>query len=400
MDCLRPLPTQTTFGLLMAAIGIKRTRSHQPSNVIPVCTLKDVGATLMGLDRIMATYGYGGKKQGCTDDTRSYHQPVVLCSGAGSISSLERQYLSTATSEEHYGYDSEDDSDMDEEDPTKRGRTSMDVPTALAPLPLPPVSYAIENDTLAGNRAHFPIAPSVPGDTSVSFSRHFGHRQSFNPSPTRCSFIPSSRRSVASEADLACRSPGSEYFIPQAEEFQWDFPDPFSAPTTNPPCTFAMARSARMNFGDNIAPHMNNANKFWEQLRFAKLSPPPPPPPSPSPLDYETESVSASEVEIPVARLSLGAVGGGAQLGSFQPRSIPSRPASPGDGNDTYATSSDEFSSLALLRADLEYVNAVLRVQEAYEAKEAIAEEFRERENRARLRSQSKRIAVLGEEAA
>lgn len=382
----------------MAAIGVKRTRSHQPSNDIPVRTLKDVGVTMMGLDRIMATYGYGGKKQGCTDDIRSYHQPAVLCSGAGSIGSLEHQYPSTATSEEHYGYDYEDDSDIDEQDLTERGRTSTDVPTAPAPLPLPPVSYAIENDTLAGNRAHFPIAPPVPGDTSVSFSRHFGHRQSFNPSPTRFSFIPSFRRSVASEADLACPFPGSEYFIPQAEEFQWDFPDPFSAPTTDPPCTFAMAHSARMNFGDNIAPHMNNANKFWEQLRFAKLSPPPPPPPSPSPLDYETESVSASEVETLVARLSLGAVGGGAQLGSFQPRSIPSRPASPGDGNDTYATSSDEVCSLALLRADLEYVNAMLRVQEAYEAKKAIAEEFRERENCARLGSQSKRIAVLGEE--
>ncbi|KAI6111797.1 hypothetical protein EDD16DRAFT_1605893 [Pisolithus croceorrhizus] len=389
VSAFESLPAESNFGLLMATIGAKRGRSRQPSNVTFVGTLKHFGVKMMGLDKLMTAYGHDKKKQRCTDEKRSYHQRVVLSSRAGSASSLGRRYSSITTSEEDYDDDSKNCLDVDEEYLTTLRRASR-----VAPLPLPSMRHVIEDDALAKHQSRSPLAP-VTGYTSGSFSHGFGHRHSFDVSPKRCSFIPSFRADAAYEA---CTS-DSESFISEAEDFQWDFPDPFNVPTTNPTYTLVMAQYAKMHRGENIAPHMRDDSKFGEHLLFANLPPPPP-----SPFDYETESVTGRRVRTPVARLSLDAVGGSAQLGTIKRTDIPSRPSSPQDSYDSRvsrgsSTSSDNTCSFALLRADLEYVNAMLRTQETRETKEAIAEEIRRREKRARLRSHLKKIAVLGEEA-
>ncbi|KIO01993.1 hypothetical protein M404DRAFT_1002748 [Pisolithus tinctorius Marx 270] len=381
---------ENNFGLLMATIGAKRSRSRQPSNVTFVGTLKDFGVKMMGLD--------GRKKQRCADESRSYHQPIVLRSAAGSTSSLERRYSSTATSDEDYDDGHEDGSDLDKEYLTEPRRTSVGIPTIFVPPSLPFLSDAAQDDVPANYQSRSPLAPLITDDTTGSLSHHFGRRHSLCLPPKRCNFIPSFRRDDASET---CSSPESEYFVPQSEDFQWDFPDPFNTPTTDPTYAFVMARYAKMHLGDNIAPHQHDDSKFGGHLPFANLRPPPPPS---SLSDCESETVIDSRFHTPIARLSLGAVGGGAQLGTVEPTNIPSRLGSPQDGYDSRAsrnnsTSSDDPCSFALLRADLEYVNAMLRAQETREAKEAITEEIRRREKRARLRSHLKKIAVLGEEA-
>lgn len=389
VSAFESLPSESNFGLLMATIGAKRGRSRQPSNVTFVGTLKDFGVKMMGLDKMMATYGHDRKKQRCTDESRSYHQRVVLSSRTGSASSFERRYSSITTSEEDFEDDSEDCSiDVDKEYPTELRRASR-----VAPLPFPSTR---RDDALANHQSRSALAPLVIGDTSDSFSHGFGCRNSFDSSQKRCSFIPSFRADAAYDA---CTSPELDCFIAEAEDFHWDFPDPFNVPTTDPTYTFVMARYAEMHRGDNIAPHVRDDSKFVEHLPFANL-----PLPLPSPSGFETESVRGSRSRTPVARLSLGAVGGGAELGTIERTDNLSRPASPQDGYDSRvsrgsSTSSDNFYSFSLLRADLEYVNAMLRAQETREAKEAIAEEIRRRERRARLRSHLKQIAVLGEEA-
>ncbi|KAI6119201.1 hypothetical protein EV401DRAFT_1963254, partial [Pisolithus croceorrhizus] len=331
----------------------------------------------MGPDKMTPAYGHGGKKQRCADDTYSSHQRVTPCSGTGSTSSLERRYSSTATSEEYHDDSDEDCSDVDEEYVTEPRQASVGVPVTLAPLPPPSVSYTVENEALlADHPTHSVLSPLVPSDTSVTFSHGHMRRCAFNPPPKPCSLIPSFCGSAASEAELAYSASESGYPVSRAEEFQWDFPDPFNTPTTDSTCTFAMARYAKMRLNDNVAPDMDGDSKIWEHL-------PPPPPPSPFPPDGETEN---GRFQTPVPRLSLGAVGGGTQLGTLQLTSIPSRPASLWGGYESPVSrsssiSSDDTRSFALLRADLvEYVNTMLRAQETREAKEAIAEGLRGRE--------------------
>lgn len=386
VSAFESLPSESNFGLLMATIGAKRGRSRQPSNVTFVGTLKDFGAKMMGLDKMMAAYGHDRKKQRCTDESRSYYQRVVLSSRTGSASSFGRRYSSITTSEEDFEDDSEDCSIG----------ADKEYPGPVAPLPFPSMRHIIEDHVLASHQSRSPLAPLITGDTSDSFSHDFGRRNSLDSSPKRCSFIPSFRADANYDD---CSSPELDCFIAEAEDFQWDFPDPFNVPTTDPTYTFVMARYAKMHRGENIAPHVRDDSKFVEHLPVANL---PPPPPSPS--SCETQSVRGSRSRTPLARLSLGAVGGGAELGTIKRTDSLSRPGSPQDGYDSRvsrgsSTSSDNFYSFSLLRADLEYVNAMLRAQETREAKEAIAEEVRRRERRARLRSHLKQIAVLGEEA-
>ncbi|KAI6101278.1 hypothetical protein F5141DRAFT_1218310 [Pisolithus sp. B1] len=378
MRVCEPLPTTNSCGIHMTTLGAKYMRSRQLSQVTTICTLKDVDLEMMGPDKMTPAYGHGGKKQRCADDTYSSHQRVTPCSGTGSTSSLERRYSSTATSEEYHDDSDEDCSDVDEEYVTEPRQASVGVPMTLAPLPPPSVSYTVENEALlADHPTHSVLSPLVPSDTSVTFSHGHMRRYAFNPPPKPCSLIPSFCGSAASEAELAYSASESGYPVSRAEEFQWDFPDPFNTPTTDSTCTFAMARYAKMRLNDNVAPDMDGDSKIWEHL------PPPPPPPSPFPPDGETEN---GRFQTPVPRPSLGAVGGGTQLGTLQLTSIPSRPASLWGGYESPVSrsssiSSDDTRSFALCRADLvEYVNTMLRAQETREAKEAIAEGLRGRE--------------------
>ncbi|KAI6012254.1 hypothetical protein EDC04DRAFT_2761948 [Pisolithus marmoratus] len=244
VSAFEPLPTANSFGLLMATIGAKRSRSRQHSNNTFIGTLKDLGVRMTGLDRMTATYGHGRKKQRCTNETDSHHQRVVLSSRAGSTGSLEQRYFSPATSEEDYDDDYEDGSDVDVEYRTELRRASLGVPRALAPPPLPSMRYAIQDEVPTTSRSRCSLSPLITDDMSRSFSNDFRRSYSFDPSPKRCSFIPSFRRDDASET---CSSPDSEQLIPQAEDFQWDFPDPFHAPTTDPTYTFVMSQYAKMH---------------------------------------------------------------------------------------------------------------------------------------------------------
>ncbi|KAI6167383.1 hypothetical protein EDD17DRAFT_1751952 [Pisolithus thermaeus] len=316
-------------------------------------------------------HGHEGKKQRCADDTCSPHQRITPRSGTGSTRSLERRYSFTATSDENLGDGYGDYSDDDEEYVTELRQTSVGVPMTLAPLPPPSVSYTVENEALlVDHLTRSVLSPLVPSDTSGAFSHGHMRRCDFNAPTKPCSLIPSFRGSAASEAELAYLASESGFPVSRVEEFQWDFPDPFSTPTTDSTCTFAMARYAKMRLNDNVAPYMRGDSKIWEHL-------PPPPPLSPFLPDDKTES---SRFQTPVPRLSLGAVGGGTQLGALQPTSIPSRPTPFRGGYESPASrsgsmSSEDTRSFALLRADLvEYVNTMLRSRETREAKEATAE--------------------------
>lgn len=343
-------------------------QGRQLGQVTSVCILKDVGVEAMGPDRMTPVYGHGRKKQRCTEDRYSCHQRVLPCLGTGSTSSLERRCSSTANSEEYYEDGDEDYSDFDEGYVAELRQASVGVPITPAPL-LPPSSCTVGNEALLANHPmHSLHSPLVPSDASVTFAHVHMRRHAFNPPPKLCSLVPSFRGSAASEAELAYSSPESGYPIPRAEDFQWDFPDPFKTPATDPTCALAMARYDKMRLNVNIAPNVEGYNKVWEHLS----------PPSPSPLlsDDETES---SRFQAPVPRLSLGAVGGGTQLGTLQSISIPSRSVPFWGSCDSctsrsIVTSSDDICSFALLRTDLEYANAMLKAQESREAEEANAE--------------------------
>lgn len=321
----------------------------------------------MGPDRMTPAYGHGRKNQRCTDDTYSCHQRVMPCLGTGSTISPQHQYSSTATSGEYYEDGDEDYSDLDDEHVAELRQASEGVPMFPSPR-LPPSSHTVGNEALhADHPTHSPLFPS---DASVTSAHVHMRRHAFNPPPKLCSLIPSFRGSATSESEPAYSSPESGYPVPRAEDFQWDFPDPFKTPATDPTRALAVAGYAKMRLNVNIAPNAEGYNKVWEHLS------PPPPPPSPLLLHDETES---SRFQAPVPRLSLGAVGGGTQLGTLQSISIPSRPVSFWGGCDPctsrgIVTSSDGICSFALLRTDLEYANAMLEAQESREAEEANAQ--------------------------
>ncbi|KAL4076569.1 hypothetical protein V8B97DRAFT_1915479 [Scleroderma yunnanense] len=404
VNAVNTLTPYRSFGAFMARISANRTKSRQMSNVTLGVTLKDFGVKMKGLDKLLMTYGRNRKKQRYDSSQR-----VVLGSRAGSNHSIRAESdesSSTASSGED-GRDHRYEGDADEEsEDLSAFHAGTSSPTPLAPFSLIPVRNEIEEseddttlvDRFNPSRPRFPLAP-----LSLTAAEHFGglgRRHSFldhspeedHINPTSCTF-PSVVTSISSEelsdpSDTV--STGSDFAIP---DFEWDFRDPFNTPPTDPAYAFLQAHYSKMHLGDSIAPHMHDDTGFAEHFPFAHL---PPPPPSPS--EWQ-EKGDMNRFDTPVARLSLGSVEDIRELPPQGRTWVPMHRTSSSSFESVESTTSDNGLSLCFQRANLDYVNAMFRAQEAHEYREQLAEELARREKRAKVRSQLKQIALLGEEA-
>lgn len=329
------LTTYQNLGVLMAKISAKRPRSRHASNATLVASLKDLGMKMKRLDKLLMTYGHDRKRQ-----WHGSPQRVVLDLPVGSHTSSPTGSASSSTagSGDGYGYD--------EESRDENARCLEQMPWARSHMPLAPRS----------------ISPSVATFTSPE--------RVYDPYDTV-----------------------SDFSIPDTESFPWDFVDPFSISTTDPAYAFVQAYYSKMHLGDRIAPHMHDNTGFAQNFPFAYLSPP-------LPLPSEWHDMgNGNGFNVSVGNPSMDTVGdmaGPAAQASTRPSShcisTPSR-------ESVGSTTSDESLAVSFQRANLEYVNAKLQAQEAYEHREEIAEEIARRERRAKVRSKLKQIALLGEEA-
>ncbi|KAG6336420.1 hypothetical protein ID866_2663 [Astraeus odoratus] len=415
--------TKQDLGVLMARINAKRTRGRQSSNVTLVGALKDFGVKIIGLDKLFMTYGSGRRKR----FDRPTHRPpqrVVLSSCASSTSSSPEgsELCSTIDSEEgnaHYDDDEDTDGDrahLDMLSPVEGGHRMPLAPLSLLPTadqdgyredeqfsettpqrPLTPLTFAPMPDILAPDQAL--------NDHCRRYSfLDFGNEH--DNLPKLSNTVPSDSSPDPVELEPYRASPESDFLVPEVQGFEWDFRDPFNTPVTDPAYVFFQSHYSKMHLGDNVPPHVLDDSGFAEHFPFAHLSPPPP---SPTKCKADVENDTFG-VRTPISRVSLSAVGGGDRLpasdrtlspspGASCRASSASTPGSSASEDGVSGSSLQDKFSVSLLRADLEYINAVLKAQEAREAREALAEEAARREKRARVRSQLKQLALLGDEA-
>lgn len=387
----------------MAKISTKRTRSRQASNATLVGTLKDFGMKMKRLDKLLMTYGRDRKRQWYGSPQR-----VVLDLRAGpDISSpTESGSSSTTSSGDDYdhGYEEGRGENARHLEQMSRDRTRSRMP--LAPRPIFPIGDEIEEpegdsmfvDQVVGTRPLFPLAP-----LSLAVDEHsngLSRKQSLldfslgydSITPTHGAF-PSVATSTSSENVYDPYDLVSDFSIPDTESFPWDFVDPFSTSTTDPAYAFIQACYSKMHVGDHIAPHMHDTTGFANNFPFAYLSPP-----LPLPLELY-DMGNGNNFNVSAGNLSLDTVGDIA--GSAAPASTPfsSHRISASSRESVGSATSDESLAVCFQRANLEYINAKLQAQEAYEHREEIVEEMARREKRAKARSKLKQIALLGEEA-
>src|SRR5437899_1396893 len=108
--------TKQDLGVLMARINEKRTKSRQFSNVTLAGALKDFGVKIVGLDKLLMTYGTSWKKQRSPGMTHPPPRRVVLSSHASSTDSSPEGTESSSTIGSEVGdprYDHSEDTNND-----------------------------------------------------------------------------------------------------------------------------------------------------------------------------------------------------------------------------------------------------------------------------------------------